>query len=424
MLTMIIQFFATISPPRSTLARSPNDIINGGFNSRDEAVLYCLDQNKDIHLIFEYYGLNCDIISRAEENVIIKSTDYNKSLDSLGRTEPENYNPKTNKPSDKYTVEISDVEPLYMKNLWYWDTYDSSQYKVLKMTNIYGQTVFIMYSCGNIVTINKYTRPAPAPAPTPPTAPAPKTQPAQKLKSTEPPDVCPKIYGKQTTKDQCDVCPNIPGDQTTQKQCYPCPEAQSNTAKTACLQFSKIASNTTTNVRNADRTTAKSNDVITYTLSAKNTGNVEFKDFVFDENLSDVLEYAELKKSGGGYLTPNQHLVWPKQSIAPNESIKIMFSVQIKSEIPNTPVSSSDPGSYDLCMTNVFYGQSATICLKPSATKRVESATTSLPNTGPSTGLLLGFGITTIAGYFFARSRLFATEMDIVRQDFINSGGM
>ena len=50
-LAIVIQTFAVVSPPQRSLAKSPNDIIYGGFTTRDQAVLYCLDQNKDIHLV-------------------------------------------------------------------------------------------------------------------------------------------------------------------------------------------------------------------------------------------------------------------------------------------------------------------------------------------------------------------------------------
>lgn len=456
-LAIIIQTFAIVSPPQSSLAKSPNDIIYGGFTTRDQAVLYCLDQNKDIHLVFEYYGLNCDIIANAE-TVTINSTDYGKNLNSLGRVPQPATNPQNGKPSDQYAVNIPGVEQLYMKNLWYWDTYSSSSYKVLKMTNTHGQTVFIMYDCGNLITVGKYTPPAPAPAPTPKPTPTPSPTPivdkcpnipgvqtsttqcdvcpnvvgtqtslsqcdvcpalAGIQTSVLQCDVCPNVAGIQTSRSQCDVCPNIPGEQSNQNQCYPCPAAQTNTSATACMQFTKKAANQTRGIDNANGTTANSNDIIAYSLTATNKGKTEFKDFVFDENLADVLEYSGMNDYGGGTLTNNQHLVWPKRSIAPGETMKVQFSVKVKSPIPNTPRSSSDPASYDLCMTNVFYGETVTICVKPPLSKQVEAASTSLPNTGPGSSMFITFGIVSIMGYFFARNRTMVDELDIVRHEF------
>lgn len=444
-LALVIQTFAVISPPQSSLAESTNDIIRGGFTSRDQAVLYCLDGNKDIHFVFEYYGLTCDIIANAQ-TVYIKSSsdDYH----SLGRNPAANPSPRNNKNWAVYQVAVPGVsDPLWMKDLQYWDSGASSTYKVLKMTNKDGQTIYIMYSCGNIVTIGNYS-PAPAPAPTPTPTPAPT--PVTVIKDSCPNvagtqtsltqcdvcpdvpgtqttaaqcDVCPKIPGSQTTKAQCDVCPNIPGEQTAQNQCYPCPNAQTNTTTIACLEFDKTGSNHTKGVENANNTTASANNIINYTLTVKNTGKVDFKDFVFDENLNDVLEYADMNDFGGGTLTSNRHLVWPARSIPANSSIKVSFGVRVKPTIPTTPISSSDPGSYDLCMTNVFYGKSITVCVKPPISKQIEVVSTSLPKTGPGESIIISLVVIGLMGYFYARNKLMVEELTIIRDEF-SAGGM
>jgi hypothetical protein len=41
LLTFFVQFFAFISPPQPTMARSNNDIVDGGFSSKTEAVNFC-----------------------------------------------------------------------------------------------------------------------------------------------------------------------------------------------------------------------------------------------------------------------------------------------------------------------------------------------------------------------------------------------
>lgn len=77
-----------------------------------------------------------------------------------------------------------------------------------------------------------------------------------------------------------------------------------------------------------------------------------------------------------------------------------------------------------MMMTNV-YGNVVEIKLPQNLTKTVELVTTTqLPNTGPGTSLIIGFSLTMIIGYFFARSRLLAKEMDIVRLDFNSAGGV
>jgi uncharacterized repeat protein (TIGR01451 family) len=157
-LAFVVQMFAFVSQPEPTLAESGNDILRGGFTTRGEAVQKCRDNHQDFAEILQYYELDCSIVSGAS-TVSLKSTAYNKQLDSLGRIPQGDsiYRPITGvtNPTDEYTVQIPGAGSLYMRNLWAWDSYSYSTHKALKMTNKSGQTVFLLYSCGNIVTIGK-----------------------------------------------------------------------------------------------------------------------------------------------------------------------------------------------------------------------------------------------------------------------------
>jgi len=285
---------------------------------------------------------------------------------------------------------------------------------MLVMKNVHGQTIMIMFNCGNIVTIGTYTPPAPTPAP--PQNPAPKPEP--------PKDVCPNIAGTQSTFEECDVCPNVPGEQTEQSQCYPCPEAQTDTSGTACLEMRKTASNKTQNIPEADGTLAKANDIIIYSLTTTNKGTQPIKDFIVEENMFDVLEYADILELDGGEIDDQHMIRWPKEDIAAGTTLTKKITVKIKNPVPQTPVSASDPGSFDMAMTNVYYGNSVTIKLPPSVVKSTEMTVQSLPETGPGTTLAIGFAATVFVSYFFARSRLLAKELDIVRTDFTSTGGI
>lgn len=394
-LALIIQTFAVISPPEATLAESPNDIIRGGFTSKQQFVDQCVNNTQDVKTILDYYGVTCTAVSEKATTVFIKSNaaDYH----SLGRTPVSNPSPRNKKNWAIYQVKIDGVaEPLWMKDVQYWDSGAYSSYKVLKMTNKDGRIIMIMYDCGNIVTTGKYPPPAPKPIPTPTPVVTPTPKPT--------PVVTP------TTKP-------VPVS-------YPCPAAQTDSEATACLTFNKSASNQTRGISNAHNTTANAGDVITYTLTAKNTGKVEFKDFVFNENLADVLEYADMNDFGGGTLSPNQHLVWPKRTIPANGTIKVQFNVKVKSPIPSTPQSSSDPGSYDLCMVNVFYGETVKICVKAPVSKQVEVVATTLPKTGPGTSIVVSLVVVSLMGYFFARNKLMVEELEIVRDEFATGGAV
>lgn len=410
-LAMAIQIFAVVSPPQPTLAESSNDIIRGGFTTKEQAVLHCLNGASDFYEILTYYGLGCDSIDHAE-TVNIRSTDYNKQLDSLGRNPQGPTIQRTGKATDEYPVFISG-RTYYMKNLWAWDSGAYSTYKVLKMTNKHGQVVMVMYNCGNIITVDKYTPPAPPPPP--PAAPPQEPEP--------PKDVCPLIPDIQLTLEQCDVCPNVPGEQSNTNDCYSCPEARTDTSATACVTFDKKAKNDTQNIADANGTTAKASDRITYTLSVTNAGTIEIKDFVIEENLNDVLEYSDVVDLNGGSLNNEGIVRWPEVDLNPGATITKKVTVKVKDPIPETPASSSDPGSFDLTMTNVFYGKSINIKLPPTIIKTTEQVTYTLPSTGPGTTVAIAVSLTVIVGYFLARSRLLAEELDIVRDDYATSGG-
>lgn len=410
-LAMLIQLFAIVSPPEATLAESSNDIIRGGFTSREQATNYCRSNTQSFADILSYHGIDCEKVASASIQTI-KSTDYNKQLRSMGRNPQGSKIVRTGKETNETTVRIGGKN-YYMRNLWSWDSGSYSSYKVLVMKNAHGQTIFILYNCGNIATIGTYSPPVPQ---------TPKPVPQKPLPPT---DVCPNVPGLQLTQDQCDVCPNVPGIQTNQNECYPCPAAKNDTAITACMKMKKTASNKTQNITNANGTVAHPNDIIIYTITSENHGNQDIKDFIVEENMSDVLEYADIVDLGGGSIDEsNKTVVWPKENIVAGTTLSNTITVKIKDPIPQTPVSTSDKGSFDMVMTNVYFGSSVDIKLPPSIVKTTELTVQSLPETGPGTALTAGFAITAIFSYFFARSRLLAKELDIVKSDFVTSGSV
>lgn len=200
----------------------------------------------------------------------------------------------------------------------------------------------------------------------------------------------------------------------------PCEDVKTTSDLELCLVLNKSAKNSSQNIADANGTTAKADDVVEYTLSVTNSGKVTVPKFVIKENMNDVLEYANITDLHGGQLDKDNYIFWPAVDIKPSQTIQKLITVRVKNPIPATPVSTSDPGSFNLIMTNV-YGDSVNINLPGSIVKQVE-LTTTLPNTGPGENLAIGFALTVVIGYFFARSRLFVTELDIVRQDFSNGG--
>lgn len=387
-LAMFIQMFAVIAPPEPTLAESANDIIRGGVTSKEQAVAVCMDGNHDFGKILNNFGITCADLGNTQTRNL-RSTEYDGQLYSMGRIARGPIG-RSNKATDERAVTING-QTYFMRRLASLDTYAYSTYPALVGTTASGVTFMILYDCGNLVLVGP--PPAPKPKPTPPPAP--------------------------------DACPELPGSQSSQKQCKPCKESTDNSDIASCLQAGKLAKNDTQGIADANNSTAAAGDEITYTLSIKNTSNREVRDFEFKEVLTDVLEYAELKEIGGAsFDEETDTITWPKTSIGAGVTEQRSFSVKVKNEIPQTPVSASDPDSYDLTMKNVFYQTMVQIHLPPGVAKTTEQIVTTLPNTGPGTSIAIGFVITTVVAYFFARSKIMADELDIIKTDFAQTGGI
>lgn len=445
-LAMFIQMFAVLSPPQSSLQASPNtDLINGGFSSKQEAAQHCRNNTQNYKKIMNYFGITCENIADASVTNIAPR-DHDGKLHSMGRLA---YGVKGEMP-----IRVTGVGTLYTRH--FWSLNHEPSYKALKLKNRQGATVYILFGCGNLVTIGP-------PHEVPPEDVCPnkpgvqtskedcdvcKNVPGIQLTEKECDvcpkkpgiqtserkcdvcpnkpgiqerykdcDVCPNIEGVQTEKSECDVCPNVKGEQSDESQCKPCEDAQTDEDLTACLTYTKSARNVTQNIDDANGTTAKESDVIEYTLTTTNTGKITIKDYVVNEGIGDVLDYADIVDLHGGTKGEYDIVSWPAVNIKAGQTITNQITVKIKDVLPNTPASSSDPEHFNMVMTNV-YGNTVNIKLPPSITKQTEIVTTQLPNTGPGTSLIIGFTITFVIAYFFARSRLLAKELDIVRTDY------
>lgn len=208
----------------------------------------------------------------------------------------------------------------------------------------------------------------------------------------------------------------------TVKKDIPCKDATDGDV-TVCLILNKRAQNDSQNTADADGKVAKAGNLITYVLSVKNSSsNTKVKGFSVEENITDILEYADVENLHGGIKDDQNIVQWPAKSIEPGKTIEQKLTVQIKDPIPQTPISASNPGSFDCTITNV-YGETVNIKLGCSVPKTTEQIVGSLPNTGPGETIAVAFLVTSVAGYFFARSRLMARELQIVRNDYAISGG-
>lgn len=487
----LIQFFAFVSPPKSTSAASPNDLIDGGFSSASQAASDCQSNIENYGTILANYGITCAKVASAQ-TLTINSDDWNKNLWSEGRL-PYNIPGETpvSIPGLGYTI--------YARYLWGWDSPGtSSSYQVLNVTNTGGQTFLLMYACGNLVSVG-FPQPVQQPAnlvtskttiPNYPVANSTVTPgtvlgyriywsniggPAKDVSVDDPQpnnttfsnfspstaniagfsggathwgfysmpagasnwyvDTYYKVNDNTPNGTRiCNtasvaasgispistnqICMNVqanappPQPTPTPKASQPLCEQQLSSENTsACLTYSKAATNLTENISNANGTTAQAGDVIEYTLSATNNGSSSVN-YTFSDNLSYVLDYAKLTDSNGGSLDSGDNISWPAVNIAAGQTASKKFTVTVDNPIPAIPASTSDPNFYNLKMTNQF-GNTITINLPTSPVAVVQSTTNTLPNTGPGTSVIIGAIVVAITGFFFYRSRLLFKESRI-----------
>ena len=193
-----------------------------------------------------------------------------------------------------------------------------------------------------------------------------------------------------------------------------------------------------------DGRSVNSGELIEYELSIINSGNVSYDDDnpyqPPPENLVDVLEYAnvidrdgnEIRQPalydqpvelfGGGVLDGGE-VTWPAiVAFDPGSSIKKSIFVKVKDVIPKTNTPPSDPFSYDCVMSNTYINSSTVnVEVECPPQKIVESAVTSLPNTGPLQTALTTGGFALLAFYLFSRNQLLIKELRLVQTEF--SGG-
>ncbi len=426
-LAMLVQIFAVVSPPQATLARSNNDLINGGFQNRNEAVLHCLNTSEDYAMILSNYGITCSDVSSAS-TVTLHSTDFSRSLFSMGRL---SYGIAGEQP-----VNISGANngtSLWLRYLWGWDRQGlPSAYQALSGTTKSGLHFFILFNCGNLVFIGIPKPPvkcqfnpdilASSPSCVEPCPISGKSNlPKNSPKCVAP---CPYNSGIAVNSAQCfKPCQFNNAIPYTSNSCKPCEQSQTRDDKNSCLVRHKSASNITQHIVNANGTTARSGDIIDYKLTIINNGKATVTKYLIQENISDVLDYSDVTDLHGGKIDKNDNVSWPLIDIGSKKTIEKHITVRIKSPIPATPTSTSDRGHFDMVMTNV-YGDTVNINLPPEITKTTEQIVTTLPNTGPGTSIVVGFVLTSIVGYFFARSRLMSKELYAIKKEYSTTGGV
>lgn len=194
------------------------------------------------------------------------------------------------------------------------------------------------------------------------------------------------------------------------------------TTPPAKVETSKTASNISQGNVDATSVTAKTNDRITFTLTASNKGGTPIA-FLFEDHIGDASEYAKVIDNGGAsYNASVRSLKWPEVTLNPGETQVRSFSMQILPDIPPTPTGVSDPSSYDCKIENGFYTSSVIFPVEcPTPKEVIEQVVPELPQTGPRENMIFAGIVMAIVVFFYARSRQLGTEVRLIRRD-VNGG--
>jgi uncharacterized repeat protein (TIGR01451 family) len=385
-LAFVVQFFAVLSPPQTSLADRDNSLISGGIGSAADAKNACVNNIRHYQDVMKHFGITCKAIGEAPTSTIHSDA---RDYYSMGWVAYGDKLPGSN----ETPINIENVGiPLYIRKLSSWDTNGTSTYQALHVLNSDGKNFYILFNCGNLVMIG-----LPIPVYNVPDLPA------------QPQPVAPTQTPSPTPTPQPTPTPTPPVSPPTTP---PCDKDISGTNPLACVSYHKKAANITANKPDANNTVAQPGDIIVYTISASNSGKAAVTGFVFHESLSDVLDYADVTDLHGGKIDNYNEVSWSAESIGPEQTVSHQVTVKVKDPVPSTPNDPNNPNRFDLDMLNV-YGDTVSIKVPGTPTKQAEVAAASLPNTGPGTSLFIAGAIVMIAAYFYSRAGLLARESEI-----------
>jgi uncharacterized repeat protein (TIGR01451 family) len=248
----------------------------------------------------------------------------------------------------------------------------------------------------------------------------------QSYNSSELSHVTEHTYGQGEFEANATITYRTTGQEQTTDKSKDCIGALVDFEEDREFVLSKTVVNTSrgTDGEDANGTTVKAGDVLEFTLITANTNNFPRTVEQISDDIGDILDYAILDVSGleasGGIFNKEQSKVyWENITIPANSEVKQVFRVQLLDPVPATNRPSATSADFD-CEIDNTYGNNVNMSVQCPVVKGVET----LPNTGPGTSLIAGTTITAFVGYFFARSRLLAKEINIIRTDYAMSGGM
>ena len=382
--SMFIQLFAAMVPPEKSLAASNNDVIYGGVNSIEQ-LRSKYNAKADVRSLYARFGLKpADISHRGANLVNFKFQEQgSRGTKTVGRV---------NFASTRdHNLGSFAGSTFYSRSAGEWQGSTKAYYfgKHKGTDNKY-YLVWVLKDCGNIAyrptsappstgieisppVVDTYPTPPPPkpPAPTPPKPPTPPPKPPT------PPVITTTPPGQKKTA--INVTQGLAPDQTM-------------------------------------TTPARAADILEYTLVATNSNSTAIKDFVIEDYIGDVLDYANLDPTflasqGGTYLPDVKMVRWTNQTIPAKGELKKSFRVTLKETVPSTNTPNATATDFDCKMQN-GYGNETIIPVECSVLKTVEE----LPNTGPGTTVAVALGVTFVSYFFYMRSHVLGREIGIIKQ--------
>lgn len=187
------------------------------------------------------------------------------------------------------------------------------------------------------------------------------------------------------------------------------------------LRLSTTAVNINQGFVDASKVINRPQEYINYTVAINNPTDKPISTTI-QNNLSDILEYADLVDNGGGQLNKAGVLSWPETTIESKSQQTRTFVVRLFKNIPATANGENNLRSYDCKLTNIF-GSTQTINIECPAPKIAEQIISNLPKIDTKTSSIIVISILLIGIYFYARAKQIREEVRIIRKE-INSGAI